>query len=502
VAVSPDHDIILALGEDLPVAISIARAPEGELIYTNRAFADLMGTGARQPAAVCTRDGAPYLETKLPFARAVGERRVIVADDMMIRRGDGRRVEVRAVARPVGEPITHVITTFFDVSREVAAERARADSEQRLHRAQRVEAVGTLAGGIAHDFNNLIFSIKLIAAEIAATDQDPKHRAALEMIDDITDRSAVLTRSLVGFVRRSTQRVLPVAVNDIATSLTEMLTRTLPGIELSFELEAADRGIVVGDHAQLEQVIMNLVLGAREAVQDAGRIVVRTTDRALPSAPDATRFVVIEVIDDGPGLPPGVRARLLEPRATRKAQDSEKLIPLGLSTVLDIVEGYGGMLEIDEGLDGRGTTMRVVLPVARRAPAVKARATAADLPKGSGLVLVVDDDPMVRKVVASSLGSLGYKTIEAVSGPAAVELYRKHHDEVRAVVLDMVMPGMAGKAAYLALREVDQNVAVLLMSGHTLNEQVQEILDLGVRSFVSKPYSIAELAAAVAVLMK
>ena len=201
-------------------------------------------------------------------------------------------------------------------------------------------------------------------------------------------------------------------------------------------------------------------------------------------------------------MSPAIRARMFAPRAARKAQDSETVIGPGLSTVLEIVEGYGGMLEIDEGPDGRGTTMRVVLPAARRAPAAKARPTAADLPKGSGLVLVVDDDPMVRKVVASSLGSLGYKTIEAVSGPAAVEIYRKHRDEVRAVVLDMVMPGMAGKAAYLALREVDPNVAVLLMSGHTLNEQVQEILDLGVRSFVSKPYSIAELAAAIAVLMK
>jgi len=502
VAVSPDHDIIFALGEDLPVAISIARASDGELIYTNRAFGELMGIGARSPVALCTRDGAPYPESKLPFARARGERRVIVADDLMLRRGDGRRVEVRAVARPVGDPITHVITTLFDVSREVAAERARVESEQRLHRAQRLEAIGTLAGGIAHDFNNLIFSIKLIAAEIAATDQDPKHRAGLEMIDDITDRSAALTRSLVGFVRRGTQRALPVAVNDVATSLTEMLTRTLPGIELSFELEATERGIVVGDHAQLEQLIVNLVLAAREAVKDAGRIIVRTSDRALQGAPDAPRFVVLEVIDDGPGMPAGLRARLLEPRAARKAQDSERVLGAGLTTVLEIVEGYGGMLEIDDGLDGRGTTMRAALPAARRAPAVKTRATAADLPKGSGLVLVVDDDPMVRKVVASSLGSLGYKTIEAVSGPAAVEIYRKHRDEVRAVVLDMVMPGMAGKAAYLALREVDPNVAVLLMSGHTLNEQVQEILDLGVRSFVSKPYSIAELAAAIALLMK
>ena len=144
--------------------------------------------------------------------------------------------------------------------------------------------------------------------------------------------------------------------------------------------------------------------------------------------------------------------------------------------------------------------MRVVLPAAGVRPSVRVRTVGADLPKGSGLILVVDDDHMVRRIVASSLCSLGYNTLEAVSGTEAVEIYRVQHAEIRAVVLDMVMPGMTGKATYLALRAIDSDVAVLLMSGHTLNEQVQEILDLGVRSFVSKPYSIGVLAKAMAEL--
>jgi CheY-like chemotaxis protein len=140
--------------------------------------------------------------------------------------------------------------------------------------------------------------------------------------------------------------------------------------------------------------------------------------------------------------------------------------------------------------------MRVLLPAARRAPAARSRPAIADLPRGSGLILVVDDDRMVRKVVSSSLSSLGYQIVEAVSGSDAVDIYRARHADIRAVVLDMVMQGMTGRATYLALRDIDRSVAVLLMSGHTLNEQVQEILDLGVRGFVSKPYSIAVLAAA------
>jgi two-component system cell cycle sensor histidine kinase/response regulator CckA len=516
VAVPSDHDILLALGEDLPVGIWVARAPGGELIYANRTFSEIMGMNALTdvrpggyagPYGVYTRDGAPYPESRMPFARALAERCVILADDLTIRRRDGRRIDVRAIARPVGDPITHVTVAFFDVTREVAAERARAEIEQRLRRAQRFEAIGSLAGGIAHDVNNLIFSIKLIAAEIAATDQDPKRRAAMEMIDEITERSATLTRSLLGFTRRGPGRAMPISVSDIVTSLAELLGRTMPGIELTFELEAVDRGTVVGDHAQLEQVIMNLVLHARAAVQGAGRIVVRTSDRTSSSDPGGARFVVLEVADDGPGMPPELRARVLAPRpATVPGSESpegpEGDPGQGLATVHGIVRGHGGTLEIDTGLEGRGTTVRVVLPAARRPRPVTPRPTTADLPRGSGLILVVDDDQMVRKVVTGSLGSLGYKTIEAVSGPAAIELYRKHHEEIRGVVLDMMMPGMPGKAAYLALREVDKNVAVLLMSGHTLNEQVQEILDLGVRSFVTKPYSLAELAAAVAKLLQ
>jgi two-component system, cell cycle sensor histidine kinase and response regulator CckA len=124
-----------------------------------------------------------------------------------------------------------------------------------------------------------------------------------------------------------------------------------------------------------------------------------------------------------------------------------------------------------------------------------------DLPRGTGLILVIDDDQMVRKVVSSSLASLGYQILEAVSGSDAIELYRARQHDIRAVVLDMVMPGMSGRSTYLALREINPEVAVLLMSGHSLNEQVQEILDLGVRSFVSKPYSIAVLAKAMAELI-
>jgi len=497
VEVPSDHDILLALGEDLPVGIWIARAPDAALIFANPMFTEIVGMkapdrcqfGCSERYGLVTRDGGRYPETRLPFQRAMSERRTVVIDDLTIRRRDGRRVDIRAVARPVGEPITHVITTLFDVTREVSSERARLETEQRLRRAQRLEAIGTLAGGIAHDFNNLIFGVKLVTAELALSEPDPKRRAALDQIDEITERSATLTRSLVAFTRRGEQRATPISVSDVVTAMSELLTRTLRGVELSFELEATERGIVIADQTQLEQVVMNLVLNAR----DATHVIVRTGDVTSSGHPEPVRFVALEVKDDGPGLLSASRdPDIVAVDGADHATD--------LAAVFGIVERHGGSVEVDAGINGRGTTMRVLLPAVRRALAVRSRTSVADLPRGSGLILVIDDDHMVRKVVAGSLQSLGYQVVEAVSGSEAIEIYRARHAEIRAVILDMVMQGMPGRATYLALRDIDRDVAVLLMSGHTMNEQVQEILDLGVRSFVSKPYSIAVLAAAMAEL--
>ncbi|HEU0032788.1 MAG TPA: ATP-binding protein [Kofleriaceae bacterium] len=504
-AVPSDHDIILALGEDLPVGIWVARAPGGELVYANRTFAQILGMGAtdeQQAGAysgtygIHNRKGELYPEDRLPFVRALQERRVVVVDDLTIHRRDGTKVDVRAFARPVGDPITHVIIAFFDITREVEAERAKAESEQRLHRAQRLEAIGNLAGGIAHDFNNLIFGIKLIANELAGGERDPQRQAALALIDDITERSAKLTRSLLGFARRGKHRTMPVALNDVISAMSELLSRTLLGVELDFELEATERGTVIGDQSQLEQVIMNLIVNARDAVDGAGRVVVRTFD-----APTATgRNVVLEVIDNGPGIPPELRDRVFEPYFSTKTRGAESGTGLGLATVFGIVESHGGQVEVDSGLDGRGTTLRVALPASEAPAAQPARRREPAPPTGTGTILVVDDDPTIRVALASAVETLGYRALPAASGGEAVALFQTHRDEIRAVLLDMVMPAMNGRATYLALREIDPDVRVLLMSGYTLNDEVQDILDLGVRAFISKPYTVDALAEALAQL--
>jgi two-component system, cell cycle sensor histidine kinase and response regulator CckA len=500
-----DHEIIHALADELPVGLWVARAPNGEFVYANRMFAEIMGQAGRDdtqvgsysaPYGILTRDGQPYPEHRMPFVRALQEGTVVVNDDLTIRRPDGTEVHVRAFARPVASgsgAITHVVVAFFDITREVEAERARAESERRLQAAQRLEAIGTLAGGIAHDFNNLTFGIRLLAAELALTETDPRRRASLALIDDITERSAVLTRSLLGFARRGKHRAMPVALNDILYAMRELLTRTLTGIDISFELEAEQRGTIIGDASQLEQVVMNLVVNARDALRDRRRerrtVVVRTR-----SAGDR---VLLEVADDGPGIPPEIRDRVFEPYFTTKTTGADSGTGLGLATVFGIVELHHGTIELAPGLGGAGVTVRASFPGAE-AVAEEVPPPRRDAPSGTGKVLVVDDDQIVLRAVATALRSLGYEAIEAGSGDEAIARYRRDHADIRAVVLDMVMPGMSGRATYAAMRAVDPEVAVLLMSGYAMNEDVQALLDQGVRGFVMKPYSTEMLARSLA----
>ncbi|NVB78549.1 MAG: response regulator [Kofleriaceae bacterium] len=501
--VPSDQDIIHALADDLPVGIWVARAPNGEEIYTNHTFAEIMGQGQRddvhvgaysEPYGILTRDGRPYPEDRLPFVRALVEKRVVVNDDIMIRRPDRTTVHVRAFGRPVMNKagvITHVVIAFFDITKQIEAEQASAEADARLRRAQRLEAVGTLAGGIAHDFNNLIFGIKLLAAELAATEADEQKLASLKMIDDVTERSAVLTRSLLGFARRGKHRAMPVALNEVIGAMRELLTRTLTGVEIEFDLAATERGTVVGDASQLEQVVMNLVVNARDAVKDkGGRVCVRTRTRGSQ--------VILEVSDDGPGIPPEIRDRVFEPYFTTKTHGANRGTGLGLATVFGIVESHGGTIEIDTGLDGEGATLRASFPAATQPADAPNPGSGVTIEPGTGTILVVDDDPIVRAAVAKTLRGLGYLTHEAGSGMEAVGLFRVHRAMIRAVVLDMIMPGMNGAATFAAMREIDPNVIVLLMSGYAVNEDVQALLDAGARGFIPKPYSPDTLSRALA----
>jgi signal transduction histidine kinase len=306
----------------------------------------------------------------MPFARALAERRVIVADDITIHRRDGTRVDVRAVARPVGDPITHVIVAFFDISREAEAERARAESEQRLRRAQRLEAIGTLAGGIAHDFNNLMTAVigysDLLLMQLE--DDDESRRAKVDAIRDSALRAADLTRQLLAFGRRQMLKPEDVDLRGVVERMNSLLHRLIGEDILLETLFGADEVIVGADRSQLEQVVMNLAVNARDAMRGGGTLRI-----AVVSDGD---FAILSVVDDGEGMDEDTLDRIYEPFFTTKPMGEGT--GLGLSTVYGIVGQSGGTIDV-ESAPGRGTRFAVRLPLARPAEGLLLEAVPATL---------------------------------------------------------------------------------------------------------------------------
>jgi PAS domain S-box-containing protein len=507
--------IVSSVADDLPVGVWVARAPDGAFLYANKMFADIMGMTARDdvgrgeysaPYGIHTRTGELYPEDKLPFVRALVARCTVVVDDLVIHRHDGRKVHVRAEARPVmdGDTITHIVIAFIDISREVEAEAARSESEQRVRQLQRMDSIGTLAGGIAHDFNNLLAAVKMMAAVLRRNEDDATKLGYLEQIDEVTDSAAQLTRALLGFARRGKHLASRVSLHDVAIGVAALMRRALDRrIEIVTEL-GATTGDIVGDFSQLEQVLMNLVVNARDAMPEGGRIEIATRDYELGEFEASRRenirpgpCVVLEVRDTGTGIAPEVRDRIFEPYVTTKKGGEGGGTGLGLATVWGIVENHGGAIEAAPATP-RGTIMRAFFPAA---PESALHAPQIDGPSsvvhGIGTVLVIDDERSVRDALAAALRGLGYRVLVAEDGASAVEIVRGRTD-IDAVLLDMVMPRMDGKATYLALRDVRPNVRVVLTTGFALNEEAQRILDLGVRDFIAKPFSVETLSQVIA----
>jgi PAS domain S-box-containing protein len=499
-----NEEIIRSVAEELPVGVWVARAPNGEFVYANRKFQEILGMGARDdvasgeyaaPYGIRDRAGALYPEDRMPFVRALVERREVVIDDIVIHRPDGGRAFIRATARPMfdaGGTITHVVIAFIDISREAEAERAREEGAIRKRQSERLESVGDLASGVAHDFNNLLAVIKALAENLRRTEANPEKVAQLRTIDEMADSAAKLTRGLLSFAGHGHRGTTPVDLSSLVERLGEMVRRALDRrIELT--IDAPARLAVLGDETSFEQVVMNLILNARDAMPDGGALTLRT--REVGAA------LILEVSDTGHGVPESIRGRIFEPYFSSKEAGSRRGTGLGLATVHGIVKLYQGTIEVRDNAP-KGTTMRVAFP-GQPAPARSSPPVAVAAPHvGSGLLMVVDDEAPVRGAAVLLLKELGYQVIEAESGARAVELYRERGAEIRAVLLDLTMPRMDGEATFRALHALDPGVRVLLTTGFSFDARARALLDLGVAGFLGKPYGLDALALALSDVLR
>jgi signal transduction histidine kinase len=343
------------------------------------------------------------------------------------------------------------------------AEEALRRSEEQLRQAQKMEAVGRLAGGIAHDFNNLltvITSYSDLVLEDLARD-DPK-RDDVDQIRKAAEGAAALTRQLLAFSR---QQVLETKVLDLRATVasTEKLLQRLIGADVLLTTSLApDLGAVKADPGQLEQIIINLAVNARDAMPGGGRLTIEAANvEHAPGRPG--RYVRLALSDTGLGMDEQTRARMFEPFFTTK--ETGKGTGLGLATVYGIVKQAGGFIEVDSE-PGRGTSVKVYLPRVDQAVASAAAPAAAEPRRGTETVLVVEDAASVRLVTRQVLERYGYAVLEAPNGDAALRLAARHHGPIHLLVTDVVMPGLSGRQLAGQLAPLRPEMKVLYVSGY------------------------------------
>ncbi len=375
----------------------------------------------------------------------------------------------------------------------------RRRAEEQLLQAQKMESVGQLAGGVAHDFNNLLTAI-LGYCDLILGDEKSSHRSELEEIKHAGERAAVLTRQLLAFSRKQVFHLELLDLNDVVVNMESMLRRLIgEDVRLTSTL-SSEIGRVKADPAQIEQVLLNLAVNARDAMPDGGVLRIETSsadvDEAVaaahaPCAPG--RFVVLAVSDTGHGMDSETQRRVFEPFFTTKPKG--KGTGLGLATVYGIVSQSGGFVSFSSE-PKKGTTFRIYLPRADDSAAMKSRSGAhlATPPKGTETILMVEDDDGVRRLGCHVLEMLGYTVLCAESGHQALDLARDHKGKIDLVLTDVVMPEMSGREVERRLAEAGHAARVLFMSGYSDDAILQHgVLETGV-AFLQKPFTPDSLA--------
>jgi signal transduction histidine kinase/CheY-like chemotaxis protein len=375
----------------------------------------------------------------------------------------------------------------------------RLQLEEQLRHSQKMEAVGRLAGGIAHDFNNLLTAI-IGYAEIVITALDPKdpRRADAEEIGRAAMRAADLTRQMLAFSRRQALQARTLDLNRTLERVQPMIRRLI-GEDIALSIAPkASTSLVRVDPGQVEQVLMNLVVNARDAMPRGGRLTVETAEVVLDEAaaaqnPDARpgAYVALSVTDTGIGMSADVRARIFEPYFTTKGVG--KGTGLGLSTAYGIVRQSNGHINVASE-PGLGTTFRVLLPRAEGEARTEEDGAAPRLPAGTEHVLLVEDDPSVRRLARDLLSRLGYSVTEAASGRAGMALGGDETKHFDLALCDVILGDMSGTAVAEALTALRPSIRVLFMSGYTDDAIVRTgVLDEG-RPFLQKPFTPIQLA--------
>lgn len=482
---------------------NLVTGPDGHFFACNQAFVSTFGFGSMQEALAANSQSLWQDPAKrgamLSELRARGRMGPM---EVEVRRSDGSPLTamLTTVARFQDGVLTEIHSSLLDITEQKKL-------EAQFRQAQKMEAVGQLAGGMAHDFNNLLTVIKAyVQLTLAELEVSSPMRADIKVIGDAADRAAELTRQLLAFSRQ--QVLLPQRVNlrTIVEGI-EPLVRTLLGPEITLVADVA-RSVpdIEADRSQLEQVLMNLAVNARDAMPHGGSITFAIGQAEVTGANASKHqgtppgsYATLAVRDSGVGMPPEVVAQIFEPFFTTKGPG--KGTGLGLSTVYGIVKQSGGHVSVSSAV-GKGTTFTIYLPsVSTKLPAAPRTSgayRAALRSIGGRTVLIVDDDASVRRALARSLSRLGYAVLEAADGESAMKIATAQTTPIDLLLTDVEMPGMQGTRLAEQLRVLLPRLPVLFMSGYSsANGPYQPPPSSPQYLFVAKPFTSEELTAAV-----
>jgi PAS domain S-box-containing protein len=486
--------------DHMPIGVLVS-VPDGQILYANPEARRLVGLGddfAASPSPKMWRDGVevPLAEGAPARARQgiFTERELVVVE-----RHDGARFDLEVSAGPVHDSAGEValsVTTLQDVS-------ARLEAEEARRRSQRLEAVGQLTGGVAHEFNNLLMAIGGCIDLLRPIVPAGRAHTLLANAGRATDHGAQLTRQLLAFARRQNLQPEPVDLNALVTGMTDLLTSTL-GRSVGVVADLTDgTWPALADATQLELVLLNLAINARDAMPTGGLLSIGTGNATVgpphrAEEPPAGEYAVLIVTDSGTGMAPEVLAHIFEPFFTTK--DVGRGTGLGLPQVLGVVQQLGGGVAVDS-VPGQGTVVRVYLPRARVQPADivgrSARKAPAPPPLPAPLkgvrLLLVDDDQEVRQVARAMLEAMGGMVTEAAGGAEALLRLRTDSD-IDLVLADYTMPEMTGMDLAVQIAAVAPSVPIVLMTGYSaaaLGSTTPHV-----RAVLQKPFRVEQLATA------
>jgi PAS domain S-box-containing protein len=476
---------------------------DGSLVACNEAFVKLFGFDSIQEA-FNTNIRAIYsdVQDRDQFLDHLQKEGHLINYESRFRRMDGKIVEVVENVSGSFDESGKLIGLFgfmVDITE-------RKTFEQQFQHAQKMEAIGCLAGGIAHDFNNLLMCIQgntavmLHDGGISST-----HRELLQGILRSAANGSKLTKQLLGFARRGKYELSPLDLNSVVRRTGELFGKTNRSIILNFKLDE-DLLAVEADEGQIEQVLLNLYVNSLHAMPKGGNLILETHNLVLEknqkkgSGLGPGRYVKFAVTDEGTGIEEDILPRIFDPFFTTK--EAGKGTGLGLSSAYGIIKNHSGAIEVSSK-KGSGTTVSIYLPVTEKPVAPK-------IPEADDLkypvpgettqwanreitVLAIDDDPGVLETLVRMLKREGFNVLAAMSGKNGIELYRSAKDEIKVIILDMIMPEMGGFEAFNAIRQLNPEARFVLSSGYSLSEEVVQILSLGGVEFLQKPFSPEEM---------